>query len=365
MRDAAWRGNRVMAGQEKPADGSRRRHATIADVAESAGVAVGTVSRYLNGLPIRNANRHPIEDAIRELGFRRSAVALSMKTQRTGLIGLMIPGFSEFHAALQESLSRRLRQQGRALICYSHDRDPSSIARGYEFFQDHRVDAVVVDGDEGGRTVLQRRIEDGLVAVLYDHDLPGLEADRVFMENVKSSKRLVDHLVELGHRRIATLHGLLENTGGAERLEGYRQSLRDHNVPFDANYVVPGYWLEEGGYSGIRDLMSLPEPPTAVFGANYNMTIGALRWLREHDYAVPEDISIVSFDDVPAFSIHSAGITAVLQPTERFAEAIAQLLEERLGTDGPNKRRTLRIGGSITLRGSARATVPLETQWRV
>lgn len=343
----------AMAERDELADGARRRHATIADVAEAAGVAVGTVSRYLNGQPIRTSNRHPIETAIKELGFRRSAVAVSMKTQRTGLVGLMIPGHSDFHGALHESLSRKLRQQGRALICYSHDRDPDSIARGFEFFEGHRVEAVVFDGDEGGRAILQRHVEDGLVAVLYDHDLAGIEADRVFIENTALSKRLVDHLVELGHSRIGVLHGRLENTGGVERLEGYLQSLREHGVAINPDYIISGYWLEEGGYAGMRDFMNLAEPPTAVFGANYNMTIGALRWLRENNCAVPQDVSVVSFDDVAAFALHPAGITAAPQPIERFAEAIAQLLDERL-VDAPTRRRTLRIGGNVTLRGSAR-----------
>jgi LacI family transcriptional regulator len=196
----------TMSIDEETKVGARKRAATILDVAEAAGVAVGTVSRYLNGLPVRNANRHPIEDAIRELGYRRSSIAVSLKTQTTGIVGLMIPGYSEFHASLHVALTRRLQQSGRALICYSHDRDPTSIARGLEFFAEHRVDAVIIDGDEGARPVLQRSIEDGLIVVLYDHDLPGIPADRVFMENLKSSKRLVDHLAELGHRRIATVH---------------------------------------------------------------------------------------------------------------------------------------------------------------
>jgi LacI family transcriptional regulator len=333
-----------------------RRHATIADVAETAGVAVGTVSRYLNGLPVRVSNRYPIEEAIKTLGFRRSSLAVSMKTQATGIIGLMIPGYGEFHASLHEHLARRLKQTGRAVICYSHDRDAASIARGFEFFAEHRTDAIVMDGDEGARPILQRGVEDGLVVVLYDHDLQGISADRVFMENVKSSKRLVDHLVELGHRRVATIHGLLENSGGRERLEGYYQSLRAHGIPINQDYVVPGFWIEEGGYAGIRDLMSLPEPPTALFSANYPMTIGALRWLREHELDAPNDLSVVSFDDTPAFSVHHAGITALAQPTERFAEAIAQLLDERLAVGGQTRpRRTLRIGGNITLRGSARS----------
>lgn len=354
-----------MSRKAEPTTDNRKRHATIADVAETAGVAVGTVSRYLNGQPVRMSNRYSIEEAIKTLSYRRSSAAVSMKTQATGIIGLMIPGYSEFHASLHEDLARRLRQSGRAVICYSHDRDVASIERGFEFFAEHRADAIVMDGDEGARPILQRSVEDGLVVVLYDHDLEGIAADRVFMENVKSSKRLVDHLLELGHRRVATLHGLLEDSGGRERLEGYLQALRAHGVPVNEDYIVPGFWIDEGGYAGMRDLMSLPEPPTALFSANYLMTIGALRWLREHDLDTPKDISIVSFDDVPAFSIHHAGITAVGQPTDRFAEAIARLLDERLSTGRTGQRHTLRIGGNITLRGSARSPAQREpATWR-
>ena len=106
--------------------------------------------------------------------------------------------------------------------------------------------------------------------------------------------------------------------------------------------------------NAIRDLLALSEPPTAIFSANYNMTMGALRWLREHDVEVPRDLSLVSFDDVPAWSIHPAGITAVGQSSEKLADAIASVLLERLENGPQSGRRTLRIDANIILRGSAR-----------
>lgn len=342
-----------MAASDELDGARRRRHATIADVAEVAGVAVGTVSRYLNGLPVRALNRGPIEEAIRSLNFERSSAAVSMAKSSSSMIGFMMPGFSDFHGSLLESLTRKLRQHGLAVISYSHDRDPTSIEQGIRFFTEHRVEAIVIDGDEGARPVLQRRIEDGLPVVLYDHDLAGLDVDRVFMENTKSARRLVDHLAELGHRRIGTIIGLLENTGGRERFDGYLQSLQANGVELDERYVAPGFWIEDGGYAAMRELMELPDPPTAVFSANYNMTIGALRWLREHELSVPGDVSLVSFDDVAAFSVHSAGITAIEQPTERIAEGIARLLRDRFSSTQKWRPKTLRISGNVTLRRSA------------
>jgi LacI family transcriptional regulator len=343
-----------MSQQTSKSEIQTRRQATIVDVAEAAGVAIGTVSRYLNGLPVRGSNREPIERAIADLGYRRNSVAVSMKTNTTHIVGLMVPSLGEFHAALLDQLTRKMRQAGRAVLCYCHDMEPRSFMDGLEFFASHRVDAVVMDGNEDLRSGMAPYIDQGLIVVLYDNDLPGLAADRVFVENRKASKRLVDHVLDLGHTRVATIHGNLKNSVARERLAGYRDALQDHGVEEIPELVIDGGWSETGGYAGMRDLLALPEPPTALFGANYNMTIGALRWLREHDLSIPRDLSLVSFDDVPAFSVHQPGITAVGQPVEKLAEAITSVLAARLDDPGALGRRTLRIDNDIILRGSAR-----------
>lgn len=334
---------------------TNKKQATIVDVAQAAGVAIGTVSRYLNGLPIRATNRLPIEQAITQLGYRRNMVAVSMKRQTTHIVGLMVPALSEFHSGLLDQLTRRLRPTGRAVLCYCHDLEGSSIEDGLEFFAAHRVDAVVMDGLVAARPVLERFVQNGLQVVLYDNDIPGVAADRVFTTNRNSSERLVRHLVDLGHERIATITGNLDDSAARERLEGYLDALHANGIMARPEYQVGANWTEEGAYAAIRDLMSLADPPSAIFSANYNMTMGALRWLREHDVAVPQDLSLVSFDDVPAWSIHPAGITAVGQSIDRIADAIASVLLERLDPAPLAGRRTLRIDANIILRGSARS----------
>lgn len=332
-----------------------KKQPTIVDVAQAAGVAIGTVSRYLNGLPVRKSNRLPIEQAIDKLGYRRNLVAVSMKRQTTHIVGLMVPTLSEFHAGLLEQLTRRLRATGRAVLCYCHDLEASSIEDGLEFFASHRVDAVVMDGLVNAQGVLERYVADGLPVVLYDNDIAGLSADRVFTTNRRSSRRLVEHLAELGHTRIATICGSFTDSAGRERRDGYLDALREHSLPVRDEYLLPGNWNEAGAYAAIRDLFALPEPPTAVFSANYNMTMGALRWLRENGIDVPTDLSLVSFDDVPAWSIHPAGITAVDQCLDRLAEAIVSVLLERLEAGPLSGRRTLLVDANIILRGSARS----------
>lgn len=333
---------------------TRPRPATIIDVARAAGVAVGTVSRYINGLPIRGGNRERIAQVIDELGYRRNSAAASIKTNTTHIVGMLVPAVGEFHAALLDQLTRRMRQTGRAVICYCHDTEPTSFIEGLEFFAGHRVDAVVMDGNEELRQRLAPYIEEGMQIVLYDNDLPNLVADRVFVENRLASKRLVDHVLDLGHERVAIIHGNLRDSVARDRLQGYRDALAEHGVAEVPELVVDGGWNEQRGYACMRELMALPNPPTAVFGANYNMSIGALRWLRENDISIPNDLSLVSFDDVPAFTVHRPGITAIGQPVDKLAEAIVDILTERLDKGASLGQRTYRIDANIILRGSTR-----------
>lgn len=349
-------GNRRVVPRADDREGrmERRRQPTIIDVAGAAGVAVGTVSRHLNGMPVRTANRARIERAIAELGFKRNASAVAMKTDRTNMVGLMIPSMSDFHAAVFEQLSRVLRQRGRTVLAYFHDQNPASIRDGLNFFLSQRVDALVIEGEHGIAGELLRYLDDRLVVVLYDNDMPDLPVDRVFVDNAQAARRITEHLIDLGHERIATIHGNLRDSAARERLEGFRQALHGAGLPILPDYIADGRWREQEAMAQMRRLMALPQPPSAVFCGNYNMTIGALTHLDDAGIVVPDDISIVTFDDFPAFKLLKPGITAVGQPVERMAAAIGDLIEARLADPARMGRSELRVECDIILRGSAR-----------
>ena len=332
----------------------RKRAATIVDVAQTASVAVGTVSRHLNGLPVRARNRDRIERAIHELGFHRNANAVAMKTDTTHIVGFFVPSLSEFHAAMLEQLTRKMRPKGRAVLSLVHDLQPASIREGLEFFARHRVDAIVVDGEEAVQRELEPYVEQGLDVVLYDNDAPGLVADRVFVSNRKSSARLVSHLLELGHRRIATIHGDPWDTAGAERLGGYMDALAAFSLQPDPALVRNGHWQEVDAYERTLELLQLPEPPTAIFSANYNMTLGVIARLREENVSIPDHMSLVGFDDVAALRLHNPAITTVSQPIEKLANTISALIDRRLTNPAAMGRRAITIDCEILLRDSVR-----------
>ncbi|GHA36564.1 LacI family transcriptional regulator [Devosia pacifica] len=328
-----------------------RRPVTIVDVAEHAGVALGTVSRYLNDRPMRESNRRMIADAIAALGYRRNAAAASMKSNKSQFVGLMVPSLGQVHARLIDDLIRLLRLRGRTVLLYRHEQDARSFADGLDFFANHRVDAVVMDGNEQLWEAAKEQLPDNVPVILFDNDLPGIVADRVLVDNRASSALLVEQIIAAGHRRIATVHGPLHRSVARDRLAGYKSALAAHNVPTVAEYICNGDWTEEGGYFAVSRLMALEAPPTAVFSANYNMTVGVLRWLRDNGLTIGWDISLASFDDVELFALHRPGITAVAQPVPRLAEAIAATIIARL--EHPEaQQRHVALSGELMIRGS-------------
>lgn len=343
-----------MTNQTAERTAHRRKSPTLADVAVEAGVAVGTVSRYLNGQVTRDANRAQIERAIAILGYTHNAVAASMKTDISHIIGLLVPNMGEFHAELLEDISRRFRRSGRSVMSYSHDMDGQSVMEGVESFLSHRVDAIIMAGVPSLEEPLKRFVQRGLNVVLYDNDIAGLPADRVFVDNRQASRHAVEHLIELGHTRIGVIAGRHEDSVGRERLDGYLDALDAHGIARDRSFIVEGDWRESGGYAAMASFSALEQAPSAVFSANYNMTIGALTWIHEHGLRLPEDISLVSFDDVPAFRVHVPGITAIRQPVEQLADNIVAILTARLGKPGSVPHRTVTVKCGLTLRGSTR-----------
>jgi len=331
----------------------KRRNATIHDVADTAGVAVGTVSRYLNGQTVRQGNRAEIERAIEALGFQRSAVAKAMKSDTTDVIGFLVPNFDEFHARLLNQLARLFRQSGRTMLTYCHDGDRKLLKEAVGFFANQRVDALVLAGSGDISAEVEMLVDRGVPVTVYNNDVMGLMVDRVFVENRSASFRAVEHLIAVGHRRIATVYGLQDESTGIQRLEGYCQALKAHGMAVDPECMHPGAWCEEGGHSAVQKFMSLKEPPTAIFSANYQMTIGILEWMREHSLRVPDDIAIVSFDDVELFRLYDGGITAVMQPIDKIAESIASYVASRLSNNELPDIRTRTLDCNIILRGSS------------
>jgi len=338
--------------------GVKKRPSTITDVASEAGVAIGTVSRYLNGFPVRRGNRDQIEAAIAKLSYRRNAVAAAMKTDLTHMIGLLVPSFDEFHAVMLEDLARSVRKTGRALLTYCHSNDRRIMGEALDFFATQRVDALIMDGAPEVRDRVETLLGQGMPIIFYNNDIQGVAADRVMVENKMATHRAVSHLIDLGHRRIAMLTGDMHDTSARLRLDGYEAALAERGIAGNPDYVVDGDWKSENAYQATRQLLALTEPPTAIFASNYGMAIGVLGWMKDQHLRVPDDLSLISFDDVALFRLHEVGITAIAQPLARIADVMTNLLVSRLGDGSELPARTMMLDCDIILRGSTKRIAP-------
>ncbi|WP_037668592.1 LacI family DNA-binding transcriptional regulator [Streptomyces griseus] len=322
---------------------------TMADVARCAGVSVATVSHVLNDTrPVLPHTRQAVLDAIDELGYTPNTLARSLVTSRTHSIGLAVSAISNpyFTEILQGVEAGALEHGYSLLIADPHD-DPEHERKVVQLLHERRVDGMIIAPSADPR---------GLLAYLTRHDVPAVFLDRliedpadvtsrfdqVCAENAEPMTRLVAHLAERGHRRIALVAGLPGLSTTSERIAGYRQGLASAGLPFDERLLVHGDSATAGAERATANLLSLAAPPTALVTGNNAMTIGALRALRERGVSVPDDIALCCFDDFAWADLFAPRLTAIAQPSRDIGARAVQVLLDRLATpDRPTRTERL------------------------
>ncbi|MGW5768290.1 LacI family DNA-binding transcriptional regulator [Streptomyces longwoodensis] len=328
---------------------------TMADVARHAGVSVATVSHVLNDTrPVLPHTRQAVLDAIEVLGYTPNTLARSLVTSRTRSIGLAVSAISNpyFTEILQGVEASALEHGYGLLIADPHD-DPEHERTVVQLLHERRVDGMIVAPSAEPSALLAYLTRHRVPAVLLDRtvDTPaGASAeaddasrfDQVCAENTEPMSRLVTHLAERGHRRIALVAGLPGLSTTAERISGYRLGLAAAGLPYDERLLVHGDSASEGAQRATAGLLSLAVPPTALVTGNNAMTIGALRALRDRGRSVPEDLALCCFDDFAWADLFSPRLTAIAQPSREIGAEAVRVLLDRL--DAPRRpARTVRL----------------------
>lgn len=322
---------------------------TLEQVGKLAGVSRSTVSRVVNGHPsVRDEVRERVWAVIRETGYQPHAAARSLVTRRTHIIGAVIPEavmtlfVDPFFSLLLCGITETCNDHGYYLMLALFN-GPAPEEELYR--------RQVHSGHLDGVIVASSRMDDGLIPALLEDEVPFIMVGRhsdgrasyVDVDNVGGSRMAVEHLIRLGHRRIATISGPLSMASGEDRLTGYRQALAAHRIPVEEELIAEGDFTEGSGTMGMQRL--LPASPTAVFVASDTMAVGALKALREAGLRVPDDVALVGFDDIPIAAALEPALTTVRQPIERLGSMAAELLLHALehppGTQAPADRMIL------------------------
>lgn len=322
---------------------------TLDEVAKLAGVSRATVSRVINNRPnVRPEVREKVWQAVRDSSYRPHAVARSLVTRRTGIVGVVIP---ETVSTLFADPFFPLLLRGATQACNTHQRQLMLVLLSDPTGEHEMYQRVLRNGYLDGVIVASATIGDPLVPLMLRDGIPFVSVGRhpdqrvhiVDVDNVGGGRAAVEHLIRLGHRRIATIAGPRDMTSGQDRLEGYRQALRAHRIPLDEQLIFYGDYTEAGGMLAMQRL--LPTNPTAVFVASDTMAVGALKWLHQAGQRVPEDIALVGFDDIPIASAIAPPLTTVRQPIVRLAalaiEALVGILEDEPAAQSPPQRIVL------------------------
>lgn len=306
---------------------------TIQDIAMQAKVSVTTVSRVLNNKGrVSQQTRKNVQRVIQKTGYMPNRIAVSMKTKQTNAVVVLIPDLSTgFYAQVVMGAEHALSAQGYSTLVFSSQNKP----RGEEEFLTgaimRMIDGVIaipsIENAEPYRVCPKP-------LVMVDRYLENCSRDAISIDNFMGAHALTDHLAQKGHRDIAIITGPVTLNVGRERMLGYRQALSDHGIPLREQLCFVGDWGSAHGYAAAEEILNMRPMPTAIYAANAMILEGALRALYKHNVHIPEDISLVGFDNPPLAEMLEPHITVIDRPAEMMGSIAAQILLQRIRGEG-------------------------------
>ncbi len=301
------------------------RKITINDVAKKAGVSSATVSRYLNNpSSIKEKNRIKVEKAIRELNYKPSLYARKLAGGRLGVYGLIIPGYEGIffsYYALQV-----IRGVGLALEKFNIDLH-LHVYWDKDTFNPSLVDGIIFADVIGNEKQLKRMLNEGIPVVVINKHLEDIDVSYVAIDNFRGGYKATEFLIKHGHRYIAHIAGDLRVQCAKERLEGYKNALIKHNIKINPQYIKIANFSPLEAKRAIEELLNLSQPPTAVFVASDDMAIEIILFIQRKGIKVPEEISVIGFDDNPICTYGSVALTTIRQPLYEMTSLGVKILK--------------------------------------
>ena len=329
----------------------------IREVALRSGVSAATVSRALNGRPdVSPATRARVVAVARELGYLPNSQARALVRRRSDIVGLIwdtaylsTKGRHPFLQDVLVGLKTALAETGYSLLLLSpRGGDVDAFSRTAA---QHGLDGVVLMSVDDHLPAVEALVATGRPCVGLDLPLTGGRASHVTTDNVRGGALVAEHLLSLGHRRIATITGPLRLLPAQERYDGFCGALAAAGVPLARELVVGGDFFLGSGEVAMRQLLALAEPPTAVFAAGDEMALGAVRTLAAAGLRVPDDVSVVGFDDLEVAALVPPGLTTVAQDPFAMGRAAVELLVELMDDAAPPPAPR-RLSAHLVVRGS-------------
>jgi DNA-binding LacI/PurR family transcriptional regulator len=328
------------------------RQPSIKDIARIARVSHPTVSRALHNSPLVNAKTaEKIRRIAKESGYRASAIARGLVTKRTRTIGLAVTTVADpFTSEVASGIEQAANDHGYSVYLADSNADPEREKKIVQTFAEQRVDGIIVTSSRVGALYIPMLSELMVPIVIVNDQHPGAFAHSVMICNEEGSRAVAEHMLGLGHKRIAFIGDRGGYQSDEERFVGYKQAMDAAGVPILPELVIRGDGKPEGGMRAMDKLLRLGDPPTAVCCYNDMTALGAMRSIRMHGLRVPEDISIAGFDDLFVASYTQPTLTTVRQPMRRMGRlAMESLIKLMTGQESPVR---VKVKGQLIVRES-------------
>lgn len=305
---------------------------TIREVAESAGVSYATVSHVINNTRLVSPEtRQRVLAAMDSLNYRPNALARSLRQGKTNTIGLVLPDSANpFFAEISRGIEDQAFKKGYSVFLCNTETDVKRELFYVDVLSKKQVDGIifVAAGDQADSVdfLLRRKMP----LVMIDRDVPTVEADAVLTDHELGGFLATQHLLELGHTRIACIAGQSSITPSAARITGYRRALAQAGIASDESLILRGDYHAQSGMDITHSILQMDPRPTAIFALNDLMALGALRALAEAGYSVPRDMAVVGYDDLEIARFTNPPLTTIAQPKKEIGTQAVDLLVDRV-----------------------------------
>lgn len=333
------------------------KKSTISDVAREANVSKATVSRVLNNAPNVAADlRKRVMDAIQKLEYQPSRAARVLKKNLQDVIGFLIPSITDtIFGAILQSAQDLAYENKIGILAYSTADDIKRQQMYLENLQSEQVAGIILVPAPGtDPDILSSVQEQGIPIVLLDRKLEKFDGDCIVSDNVQGAYSAVNHLIENGYTRIATIAGSQNISSGVERLNGYRLALAQANLSVNPDWIKYGNFNEKDSYAALESLVKQDNMPDALFVANDAMTVGVLQAMRDLDVDIPNDLAIIGFDELPLANLLQPSLTTIEQDAESLGQEVLRLLFDRI-QQPERTARTVQFPTLINIRESSQS----------
>lgn len=312
----------------------------INEVAARAGVSTTTVSHVINNT--RYVSEELVErvnKAMEDLKYHPNSLARGLRSGKTKTIGLVIPDISnQFFAEVSRKIEDKGFEYDYSVILCNTDDDMVKEKSYIDVLIAKQVDGIIFISAGVESNNLEKTSEFQIPIVVIDRDIKAINADIVLVDNFQGGYDATRYLIELGHRKIACVGGSSPATPGAERIQGYKKALFENKIKVDPTLIIPGDYRFGSGHTAMRELFSRGSLPTAVFACNDMMAMGVIQAVYEQGMKIPDDISVIGFDNIPFSETVYPTLTTIAQPIHEVAGLAVDLLIEKIKYQGQHQR---------------------------